>query len=74
MIGMANVTAAPATKQQLWEWWARAREEACQAYGAWCAAPPEAGRMAYAIFLAASDREAAAEAAFTAHINAAAAS
>jgi hypothetical protein len=54
------------TTQQLDVAWRRARSHTAEAYAAWCAARATDRREAYAVFLAAADREAAAETAFLA--------
>lgn len=52
------------TPEQLRSAWREARDEAAAAYRRWCAAVVAERRTAYAVYLAAADREAAAEAAF----------
>jgi len=47
--------------EQLRDVWRHARDEAAAAYGAWCSAPVAQRRSAYAVYLAAADRETAAE-------------
>jgi hypothetical protein len=52
------------TRAQLGVAWRRARAESARAYATWCDAAGTDRRIAYAVFLAAADREAAAEAGF----------
>jgi len=56
----------PMTLDELWEAWKAAREQARLAYAGWCAAGSAGRRLAFAVFLAAHDQEAAAEAAYIA--------
>jgi hypothetical protein len=56
--------AARRTAEDLREAWREAREEAAAAYRRWSAALVAERRTAYAVYLAAADREDAAEAAF----------
>lgn len=44
--------------------WHAARRETADAYWAWTSAPPQDRRVAYAVYVAAVDREAAAERGF----------
>jgi hypothetical protein len=53
-----------ATVEDLAEAWREARADAARAYTTWCAAPGDDRRLAYATFVAAADREQAAEAAY----------
>lgn len=55
------------SREQLEVAWRRAREEAADAYAAWCECSTDERGDAYAAFLAAADREAAGEAAFLKH-------
>ena len=59
-----SAAASPAYAEELRAAWREAREESESAYHAWCAARAAQRRLAYAAFLAAADREAAAEQTF----------
>lgn len=59
------------TAEHLRSAWREARDEAATAYRRWCAAVAAERRTAYAVYLAAADREAAAEAAFLSSLQAA---
>ena len=60
--------APPLSRAQLKVAWTRARAEAGDAYAYWCRVPRDERRSAYAVFVAAADREAAAEAAFLRYV------
>jgi hypothetical protein len=60
----ASPAASPVDAEELRTAWREAREESAATYGDWCEAPTAQRRRAYAAFLAAADREAAAEQAF----------
>jgi hypothetical protein len=66
---MSDPMLAVPTRDGLIEQWQAARAQAAAAYAAWTAAPVGARRDAYAVFLAASDQEAAAEQSFLAAEN-----
>jgi hypothetical protein len=55
---------APLTATALADAWQAAREESADAYVAWAGACCDDRRTAYAVYLAAADREAAAEVGF----------
>ena len=59
-----SAAASPAYAEELKAAWREALEESESAYHAWCEARAAQRRLAYAAFLAATDREAAAEQAF----------
>jgi hypothetical protein len=64
MKGRPTAAAAQRIAEDLREAWREAREEATAAYRRWSAAVVAERRSAYAVYLAAADREDAAEAAF----------
>jgi hypothetical protein len=55
-IVMQSAAHEPA-EQSIREAWLAARDEAADAYDAWCAAPQRAKREAYVVYRAAADRE-----------------
>jgi hypothetical protein len=60
----ASAAASPLDAEELRTAWREARDEAAATYRNWCEAPAAQRRPAHAAFLAAADREAAAEQAF----------
>jgi hypothetical protein len=57
----ASAAASPAYAEELKAAWREAREKSAATYRHWCEARAAQRRLAYAAFLAAADREAAAE-------------
>jgi hypothetical protein len=60
----ASAAASPLETEELRTAWREAREESAATYRDWCEARAAQRRLAHAAFLAAADREAAAEQAF----------
>jgi hypothetical protein len=59
-----RLKASRAVRDDIREAWREARDESWRAYRAWCSASMAARRTAYAVYVAAADRETAAETAF----------
>jgi hypothetical protein len=64
--------ASQQSRERLAEAWREARDQTADAYRHWCDAPIAQRRIAYAVYVAAADRESAAEASYRATLRASA--